>query len=73
MKIDELCEYAKQNGFDSLKFKFTNLLGVEVRGQWTDAWYGFFVLNDEDSFVTVEQWKQITGDIFEFTVIEDGI
>ena len=31
MRILELQQYAQDNGFDSLKFKFTNLLGQEKK------------------------------------------
>lgn len=70
MKIDELREYAKQHGFDSLKFEFTNLSGEIKKCQWLDAWHGFFIIDGSDGFITVEQWKQVTCDIFEFRVIE---
>ncbi len=70
MKIDELCEYAKNNGFDSLKFKFTNLKGEEKTGQWLDAYFGMFMFEGDKGFITVSQWKEITDDIFEFEIIK---
>ena len=42
MRIDELCEYAKDNGFDSLEFEFTNLLGETKKCKWLDAYFGMF-------------------------------
>ena len=70
MKIDELCEYAKQNGFDNLKFEFINLSGETKQCQWLDAYFGFFKIEGNDGFITVNQWKEITGDVFEFTILE---
>ena len=64
MRILELQEYAKDNGFDSLKFKFTNLFGQEKKGHWIDAYFGFFWIEgmDENTFMTVSQWRQQVGD-----------
>jgi hypothetical protein len=70
MKIDELQKYAKENGFDSVKFKFTNTKGKTVEGHWLDAFFGLFRLNDNDGFIRVETWKEYTNDIFEFEVIK---
>jgi hypothetical protein len=73
MRILELQEYAKDNGFDSLKFKFTNLLGQEKKGQWKDAYFGFFWIEgmDENTFMTVSQWRQQVGDeMIEFEIDE---
>lgn len=69
MKIDQLCEYAKDNGFDTLKFKFTNLDGVVKNCQWLDAYFGMFIIDGGDGFITTKQWKEATGDIFDFELI----
>lgn len=70
MKIDELCEYAKKHGFDTLKFKFTNLKGEIIEGHWLDAYFGLFKLNDADGFISVKQWKEHTNDMFDFEIID---
>lgn len=69
MKIDELCEYAKDNGFDSLEFEFTNYSGQVKKGKWLDAYFGLFLLEGAEGFITTKQWKELTGDIFEFRVL----
>lgn len=74
MRILELQEYAKDNGFDSLKFKFTNLFGQEKKGHWQDAHFGFFWIEgmDENTFMTVSQWRQQVGDeLIEFELDDD--
>lgn len=70
MKIDELCEYAKGNGFDNLKFKFTNLKGEVKNCQWLDAYFGMFMIEGNEGFITTRQWKELTGDAFEFEIAE---
>lgn len=69
MKIDELCEYAKDNGFDSLEFEFTNLSGEVKKCKWLDAYFGFFLIEGNDGFITTKQWKEVTGDVFEFRLL----
>lgn len=73
MRILELQEYAKEKGFNSLKFKFTNLSGHIVEGKWVDAYYGFFKIDGtgDNQIMTVNQWREIWGDnSFEFEPIE---
>lgn len=73
MRILELQEYAKDNRFDSLKFKFTNILGQEKKGHWVDAYFGFFWIEgmDKNTFMTVSQWRQQVGDeLIEFEIDE---
>lgn len=73
MRILELQEYAKDNGFDSLKFKFTNILGQEKKGHWVDAYFGFFWIEgmDKNTFMTVSQLRQQVGDeLIEFEIDE---
>jgi len=70
MKIDELRSYAESNGFDSLRFKFTNLNGTEIECKWLDAYFGLFQIGDNKGFIRVDDWKRITGDLFEFEIIE---
>ena len=64
MRILELQEYAKEKGFNSLKFKFTNLSGHVVEGKWLDAHYGFFRIDgmEDNQMVTVAQWRRLLGD-----------
>jgi len=69
MKIDELRAYAEENGFDDLEFEFTNLLGEVKKCKWLDAYLGFFKIDGGTGFITVDQWKKITGDVFEFKLI----
>jgi len=71
MKIDELCAYAEDNGWDSLRFKFTNLNNQVINCQWLDAYAGLFRVEGENSFITVRQWKRETGDIFDFEIIKE--
>ena len=68
MKILELQEYAKANGFDSLEFTFVNFLGETKHCKWTDAYFGFFILEGVEGFITVKQWIDLTGDVFDFTI-----
>ncbi len=68
MKIRELEEYAKYNGFDSLRFKFINLLGETKYCQWLDAWFGLFKIDGNDGFITVQQWIDVTEDMFELEI-----
>jgi len=69
MKIDELRAYAEENGFDDLEFEFTNLLGEVKKCKWLDAYLVFFKIDGGTGFITVDQWKKITGDVFEFKLI----
>lgn len=72
MRILELQEYAKDNGFDSLKFKFTNLKGETKTGQWIDAYFGLFRIDGmaDNEFMSVGQWRNLVGDSsIEFQVI----
>lgn len=68
MKIDELCEFAKDKGFDNLEFEFTNLLGEVKKCKWLDAYFGMFIIEGNNGFLTVKQWKETVGDVFEFHV-----
>ena len=69
MKIDELQSYAEKNGFDSVKFKFTNLQGEEKRCEWLDAYFGLFKFEGGEGFISISQWKELTGDCFDFEII----
>ena len=72
MTILELQEYAKDNGlFDSLKFKFKDILGREKKGHWIDAYFGLFWIEGmpENKFISVGQWRNQIGDgVFDFEV-----
>jgi hypothetical protein len=71
MRILELQEYAKDNGFDSVKFKYTDLLGTERTGKWIDAYFGFFTVEGmpDNELVSVSSWRKIAGDQIEFEII----
>lgn len=75
MRILELERYAQDNDCsDSLRFKFKDLNGNERTGQWIDAYFGFFKLDntEEDKFLTVSQWRKLFGDdMIDFEIIED--
>lgn len=68
MKIRELEEYAQNNGFDSLEFTFVNLLGEVTNCKWLDAYFGLFTVEGSEGFITVNNWIELTGDIFDFTI-----
>jgi len=67
MTIDEICEYAKDNGFDSLEFEFINLKGEKVKCKWLDAYFGMFEIEGSEGFITVKQWKQFATNTFDYT------
>lgn len=69
MKIDELQEYAEENGFDSVRFEFTNLQGEVKKCKWLDAHFGLFQIDPSEGFISVKQWKEMTGDVFNFKII----
>lgn len=70
MKIDELCSYAQENGFDSVEFEFKSLFGPIVKCKWLDAYMKIFKIEGNEGFITVAHWKKATNDIFDFTIIE---
>jgi hypothetical protein len=65
MNITEIFEYAKSIG-EEVEFEFTNLQGKIIKCRTLDAWFGLFKLGDNKGFVTEKQWKQLTGDVFDF-------
>lgn len=73
MRILELQEYAKDNGFNSLKFSFKDLLsGQEKLGQWMEAYLGIFKIEGigENTFITVKQWRDnIPDELIEFKLV----
>jgi hypothetical protein len=71
MRIDELEEYAKEHGFDSLEFEFTNLKGEVKKCKWLDAYMGLFVIEGSGGFIKTSDWKQYTGDVFEFRICDE--
>jgi len=68
MNITEIFEYAKNKG-EEIEFEFINLKGEIVKCKTLDAWFGLFKLGDAEGFVTEKQWKELTGDAFDFRVI----
>ncbi len=73
MKIDELREYAELNGFDSVEFTFDNLSGETKKCKWLDAYFGMFKIEGSEGFITVKQWKELTGDVFNFNIINQPV
>lgn len=71
MKIDELCAYAIEHGFDSVQFQFKSVLGGYVKCKWLDAYMALFTIGDSKGFTSVKDWKEATNDIFDFTIISD--
>ena len=69
MNITEVFEYAKSIG-EEVEFEFVNLKGETVKCQTLDAWSGFFKLGDTEGFITEAQWKELTGDVFNFTITQ---
>jgi hypothetical protein len=71
MTITEVLDYAKkQPDHTKVKFKFTNLLEEEKQCQVLDAWFRIFTIEGDKGFITEDQWKEVTGDIFSFEIIE---
>lgn len=74
MNIYELQEYAEDNGFDNLKFSFTNpLTGKTVDCQWLDAYMGLFKIEGTEGFLTVKQLKDTLGNSLEFTIKKEEL
>jgi hypothetical protein len=72
MNITEIFEYAKEKG-EEIEFQFTNLKGQVVKCKTLDAYMGLFQMGHNNGFIREQTWKEMTGDIFDFTVInEDG-
>lgn len=71
MNITEAQEYAKEHGFDSLVFESINLQGKPMRFKWLDAYMGIFRFEGDKSFITVNQWKDVTDDLFQFMIAKD--
>ena len=69
MNIKELQEYAQKNGFDCVEFQFTNLQGEIKKCKWLDAYFGLFVIEGNNGFITVNQWIDITQDSFNFELL----
>jgi hypothetical protein len=67
MNITEVFEYAKSIG-EEVEFEFVNLKGETVKCRTLDAWFGFFQLGNGKGFITEAQWKEMTGDVFDFII-----
>ncbi|WP_090739387.1 hypothetical protein [Paenibacillus sp. Mc5Re-14] len=72
MNIYEIQEYAKDHGFDSLKFAMTNRNGATFYGHFLDAYFGMIMIPEiGDGFIVISHLIQEYGfDEFEFTVLE---
>lgn len=68
MKIEKLIELAKDTG-KNLHFQFNNLNGEKIKGYVIDAYFEIFTIDGADGFITLDQWKKVTGDIFDFEII----
>lgn len=69
MNITELMQYAQEN--DEVDFEFVNLKGEIVKGRTLDAFMGLFKIGDNKGFITEKNWKELTGDIFDFKIIKN--
>jgi hypothetical protein len=43
-------------------------LGEVKKCKWLDAYFGMFIIEGNNGFLTVKQWKETVGDVFEFHV-----
>ena len=68
MKIDQLIELAKETDKE-LNFQFTNAHGKIVKGYVIDAHFDIFTIDGANGFITVDQWKKVTRDVFDFEII----
>ena len=68
MNISEIFDYARNLG-EEIEFEFTNLKGETVKCRTLDAWFGFFKLGENKGFITKKQWEDLTGDVFDFRII----
>ena len=68
MKIDKIIELAKDTG-KNLNFQFTNAQGKIIKGYVIDAHFEIFTIDGANGFITLDQWKKVTNDIFDFEII----
>lgn len=69
MRALELQEFAKKNGFDSVKFKFTTRMGDKFTGKFIDAYFGIVgIPKIKGGFVVISQLRQILGEEQEYEV-----
>jgi hypothetical protein len=68
MKIDKIIELSKDIG-KNLSFQFTNAQGDIIKGCVIDAHFEIFTIDGADGFITLEMWKKVTNDIFDFEII----
>ena len=68
MKIDKIIELSKDIG-KNLSFQFTNAQGYIIKGYVIDAHFEIFTIDGADGFITLEMWKKVTNDIFDFEII----
>ena len=59
MQLRKLQKYAQNHGFNTLKFKIISPNGNELNCQWLDAYFGFFTIEGQEGFLTVEQYEKI--------------
>ena len=74
MRILELQQYAKDNGFDSVKFEFTTPFGKTLYGKWIDAYFGIFRIEGmkKNAFTNVYEWRREFGDeLIEFKIVDN--
>lgn len=72
MKIREVFDYAQNIG-EEVEFEFVNLKGEIVKCRTLDAWLGLFKLGNNEGFVTAKQWITLTGDVFDFKIINQPL
>lgn len=72
MKTREIINYAKENGFDSIKFVLKKGEQKLVAGKFLDAYFEFVQIPIlGDVFVTISQLEQELGYDIEFEVLTD--
>jgi len=69
MTLLQCQEFAEDNGFDSVRFEFINLKGELIKAKWLDAYFGLFVVDGSDGFISAKQFSKAGGDLFDYKII----
>ena len=67
--IWDLEQYAKDAGFNTVRFEFDAHNGLIIKARWLDAYYGFIQLDGHDGFMTSKQLGDCGYGRSEFRVI----
>ena len=73
MPVVEKIETISTDEIKSISFSLEsiNLQGKPMRFKWLDAYMGIFRFEGDKSFITVNQWKDVTDDLFQFMIAKD--